>query len=172
VIERNVTLSTGVVLNIMPVSPWLMQSIFEDADKIKPKVPVVRIEADQRDEENPNDPVYLEQLKDWDKARTARVQDTVIAWGTMVGSLPQGFPPVDDPGWQEMARFTGHAIEDSRIARYVTWVKWVAGPEIADSAEIMKAVQLAAGVPEAQVAAAAELFRNRVQGSADSGGKS
>lgn len=166
--ETQVKLSTGVVLRVSAVSPFLLQAVVAAIDKNKPRVPVIHIAEDQRDEENPNDPAYLDALEAWDQARNVKLQEAMIAMGTSLVERPGGVPDIADQGWRKLLTFVGLPQPADEVEAYVKWVMYVAGPAVEDSAEIVKAVQLAAGIPEVKVAAAAEMFRRRVSGDTDS----
>ena len=168
---KEVVLSTGVGLTVKPVSKFLLQRLLTDMDKARPKMPLVYIKEDDRKEENPNDPAYIEALREWQADRGLKIHDAMIALGTEpVAPLP--IEGCDDPNWQEAVRFTGVQFDDTKLGRYVAWVKYVAGPSDEDTALLIAAVQSAAGVPEAEVAKATDLFRSGVSGSPDTGGPS
>lgn len=165
--DRTVKLSTGVVLRVSAVSPFLLQAVVTAIDKNKPRVPVIFIPADDRSEENPNDPAYLEALEAWEGERNVKLHDAMIALGTTLAERPDSVPAIESPDWCATLTFLGLPLPASEIERYVKWVMYVAAPAVEDSAEIVKAVQIAAGIPEVKVAEAAALFRRRMSGGAD-----
>src|SRR5574343_382689 len=94
-----VTLSTGVVRRIKPVSPFLLQTITAAQEKTKPKVPVWHNTEDDRDEQNPNDPAYMEAVKAWNVELGDRVYSALIAYGTEADTVPDAVPKAESDDW-------------------------------------------------------------------------
>jgi hypothetical protein len=92
-----VTLSTGVVVELTPVSSSLVE---EMKSSIKmPPVPVVWIEAKEREEENPNDPRYIDAVQDVERRRADAIFDALCTFGV---ELVDGLP--DDDLWIKKLR--------------------------------------------------------------------
>ena len=86
--EDEFTLSTGVVVRLKPVSSSLVE---EMKGSIKmPPVPKVWIEAKEREEENPNDPRYIEQVEEVNSKRSDAIFDALCMFGVeLVDGLPE-----------------------------------------------------------------------------------
>jgi len=93
-----VTLSTGVVVRLKPVSSSLVEEM-KAAIKMPP-VPVVWIEEKEREEENPNDPRYVEAVEEVQRRRAEAIFDALCIFGV---ELVDGLP--EDAGWLKKLRF-------------------------------------------------------------------
>lgn len=93
-----VTLSTGVVVRLKPVSSSLVEEM-KGAIKMPP-VPVVYIEAKEREEENPNDPRYIDEVEDVNRRRADAIFDALCTFGV---ELVDGLP--EDTMWIKKLRF-------------------------------------------------------------------
>ena len=93
-----VTLSTGVVVQLHPVSSSLVEEM-KAAIKMPP-VPVVWIEAKEREEENPNDPRYIEACEEVQRKRADAIFDALCTFGV---ELVDGLP--EDDTWIKKLRF-------------------------------------------------------------------
>ena len=83
-----VTLSTGVVVRLSPVSSSLVEEM--KAVIKMPPVPVVWIEAKEREEENPNDPKYIEDVEEVNRRRADAIFDALCIFGVeLVDGLPE-----------------------------------------------------------------------------------
>ena len=83
-----VTLSTGVRVRLSPVS----SSLVEDMKLVikLPPVPVVWIESKEREEENPNDPRYIEAMNEAQVLRSDAIFDALCTFGVeLVDGLPE-----------------------------------------------------------------------------------
>lgn len=83
-----VTLSTGVRVRLHPVS----SSLIEDLKSVIPfpEVPVVHIEEKDRDEENPNDPVYLAKVDETNRKRGEAALAGLLEFGVeLLDGLPE-----------------------------------------------------------------------------------
>jgi len=86
--DKIITLSTGVRVRLHTVSSTLTEDLRLAIPM--PKVPVVWIEAKEREEENPNDPDYIEKCKEVDIGRGRAVIDALITFGVeLVDDLPE-----------------------------------------------------------------------------------
>lgn len=92
-----VTLSTGVVVRLHPVSSSLveeMKSAYE-----MPSVPVVFIPEKEREEENPNDPKYIDEVERVQSKRADAILDALVTFGV---ELVDGLP--EDDSWLKRLR--------------------------------------------------------------------
>jgi hypothetical protein len=87
-----VTLSTGVVVRLSPVSSSLVEEM--KAAIPMPAVPVVYIEEKEREEENPNDPRYMAAVEEVHTERADAMFDALVMFGV---ELPDGLP--EDDTW-------------------------------------------------------------------------
>jgi hypothetical protein len=90
--ESIVTLSTGVRVRLKAVSSTLVEEI--KAAVPMPEVPKVWIADKEREEENPNDPRYVEAVERAMMARADATLDALILFGV---ELLDGLP--EDDGW-------------------------------------------------------------------------
>jgi hypothetical protein len=92
-----ITLSTGVRVRLNPVS----SSLVEDMKNVikMPPVPVVWIEAKEREEENPNDPAYIDAVREVESKRASAVLDALCMFGV---ELEEGLP--EDTVWIKKLR--------------------------------------------------------------------
>jgi hypothetical protein len=150
-----VTLSTGVVLRVRPVP----QSLFADLVARYPAPdPPVTFDPDKgREEENPDDPTYLKRVQETNAQVAKAMSDAVILLGTTVERVPKGIPGQETTEWADELRLLGYELKGPR-ARYLAWVKFVAGPTLADYQTIWKAVGRLTGVTEQDTQAAVRRF--------------
>jgi hypothetical protein len=90
--EMVLTLTTGVRVRLHAVSSSLVEDMRMAIPE--PPVPVVWIEAKEREEENPNDPRYLEAIAQMQRERATAVLDGLIMFGV---ELMDGLP--EDDSW-------------------------------------------------------------------------
>lgn len=154
-----VTLSTGVVLRIKPVSPFLLQTIKSAQEKAKPRVPVWHNTEDDRDEENPSDPAYLEAVRAWNSELGDKVYSALIAYGTETDAIPDGLPGPNDDSWMEGLQAIEIPVPSTGRGRYIAWVKYIAAVTGEDTANVNLACLRALGLAEEDVAKAAASFR-------------
>lgn len=152
---------TGVKFRIVKVPPMILQEIGKQAMKGKPKIPVVYLEDKDREEENPNDPDYLNALEAWEAETAIRGVDLAIMYGTEVETIPEGIPSVKDDSWIEVVNILDIEVPKNGKGRYLYWVKFCAAPD--DLENIVTAVSRVIGVTEQDVADSAELFRGKTK---------
>jgi len=92
-----VTLSTGVVVRLSPVSSSLVEEL--KAAVPMPAVPVVFIAEKEREEENPNDPRYIEAVEEANRKRADAIFDALCIFGV---ELVDGLP--EDDAWLKKLR--------------------------------------------------------------------
>jgi hypothetical protein len=165
-----VTLSTGVVLRIKPVSPFLLQTIKSAQEKAKPRVPVWHNTEDDRDEENPSDPAYLEAVRAWNSELGDKVYSALIAYGTEPETVPDAVPKAESDDWSEGLQAIEVSVPAKGRGRYIAWVKYIAAITGEDTAAINLACLRAMGLAEEDVAKAAASFRGEQGRPANIGG--
>jgi hypothetical protein len=151
-------LSTGVKLRILKVAPVLLSDIVGEQMKFRPKPPVNYIESLGREEENPDDPDYIEALNNWNAMILLDINNAYVLKGTEVISKPKKFPGPDDPDFLDEMRILGRPVETNR-QKYLVWIKYVAAPTEEDTAAIVREVGRLTGVSEAEVEEAIEGFQ-------------
>lgn len=160
----------GVKLHLQKVNAFL---IAEAVGKVKfPDVPVVHIEEDDRDEENPNDPVYIAKLQDANVLRNSTSYNVSIAMGTYCerGWVPDGIDYVDGTKWPELMEYAGVDVPDKRLARYVAWVKYYVLVDHDELNELVTAILTYGGIlQEKEVQEAIETFPDTTERSSDNG---
>lgn len=96
--EQIITLSTGVCVRLHPVSSSLVEEM--KAAVPMPPVPVVYIEAKDREEENPNDPRYIDAVEEVNRKRGDAILDALLIFGV---ELLDGLP--EDNTWLKKLRY-------------------------------------------------------------------
>jgi len=142
-----VTLIHGVTATLHAVAPSLIQDVqlrIED-----PKVPVVYIEAKERDEENPNDPSYLAAMDRAAQERNAAVMDALIMMGV---ELPEGFEV--PPKWVKRLKILGFDFDEDDPDEVEFVFK-----KYHTSTSVIATLSVMSGIREEDVAAFRELFR-------------
>lgn len=152
-----IELSTGVVLKSKPVS----RNIFADilSEHVAPRIPSVYNSEKGREEDNPLDPDYLNDLRRYNTQLARAMSDALIVLGTEFESKPESLPSYDDETWLEEVSLLRVYKTNSRKGRYLAWVKTVAISTDDDFAAISNSVKRAMGVPEGDVSDAAKRFR-------------
>ena len=158
----SLTLSNGIVLRLKPVPPYLVRQATMNVER--PKVPTVFIPDKERDEENPNDPAYIDALLEYTQDTADAANNAVILAGTEIESVPEGlFWPQDD-GWLEVLEFLGVEVErESKLGRYLDWMRFYALSTKSDLSAIWRAQRDRIGLTEEEVGAAAASFPNRAE---------
>jgi hypothetical protein len=150
--------SNGIVFKLKRVSRML---VVDAGRKIAlPKVPRVFIEAKGRDEENPNDPDYINALREAQYLRGMTAVGIVLAFGTEVFTKPESVVAVDEDSWRDDLTELGMEVPDKGKARYVSWLKYYALNDDDFNALTEAAFRYSGMVSEEDVKKAAEQFRN------------
>lgn len=164
--KRTITLSTGVVLRLKPVSP---ETIGGAARHIpRPQVPRVMIPEKEREEENPDDPAYRAALQQWGIDSTSAGFRVALILGTEVVSVPDDLPGVDDDRWLDDLLEAAQTIGwDRQIdvstpsARKLAWLENVAMGSEDDQFLLSRIVTESAMLTEGEVQRMLEAFRDR-----------
>lgn len=86
--DAEVVLSTGIRVKLCPVSSSLVEELKSSVKM--PDVPTVYIEAKDREEENPNDPRYIEAVNEANRERADAVFDALVLFGVeLLDGLPE-----------------------------------------------------------------------------------
>lgn len=158
--DNIITLSTGVVLRIKPVSSMIFTELSKRHPQ--PKVPMWFNKENDRNEPNPNNPDYVEDMRNWQMNVGIGVVDIMIIMGTQFVSVTGDAPRLDDEEWIDNLVFTGMNIDrDNRRARYLAYIKYVAAVSDEDMEKLMQRVSGQSGVSEADVDSAVSQFRDK-----------
>lgn len=150
--DRLITLSTGVVLKGRQVNPLVLTRLM--GNNPKPRPPRHFIPVMGREMENPDDPDYIEAVKQWKVENSDALARAMILLGTQLHSLPEGFPGPDDPSWTNEYGLLGFEIRDDEKWRYLNWVQFKAIANEGDVRAIIQVVGRLSGVREADVKSA------------------
>jgi hypothetical protein len=161
-----ITLSNGIVLKLKSVPPFLARQAVISLQR--PKPPRVFLEDKGREEENPNDPVYLDELRLYE-ARSIEVGvNVMLLTGTEVQEIPNGCYGPEDDGWLENLEALDVVVEREKPrARYLAWLRYYALQSTLDITRVTAALGRRVGLSEEEVAASADSFRNRAARRAD-----
>lgn len=161
------TVSTGVVFRLKQPSTWALTNVQQQLMREEPKVPMVFIESKGREEPNEADPAYIAALRRHASRISERLYEVVIATGTEVDSVPDGFPTFDQDSWRDTLLGVGVELSDDPRRRYVEWVKYWAATGELDWLQLYTPLLRKVGTSEADVAEATEAFRGVPERGAD-----
>lgn len=167
-------LVNGIVLQCKPVPPLLLNAVM--AEFPDPEPPTVYLEEQGRNEPNPNDPAYRQALLDAGEARDLAVNNVVLATGTSIISIPEGYYKPEDEEWvagiEFAARMAGKEIkvepaEGDPTTRYLQWLRWYACESGMDIALIQSLPYHLAGIREGEIDEVLDSFRGVPERGAD-----
>jgi hypothetical protein len=118
------TTSKGLVLKLQKVNNQI--AVDTEMRFPKPKPPMVYIKDDDRYEENPNDPTYLDNLTSWRNSMYENNYNLFLGLGVVreFNDLPEGMIPLDSDDWAEDAAVLGLTVPTSRMGRMVAWLRY------------------------------------------------
>lgn len=163
--EEKIVLSNGIVLRLRPVSSTAVQRAVEQIPL--PSVPTTWIEDKQRDEQNPNDPDYLDALEQAHTARLNAVFTMLQVMGTAFESAPDEMCGPDDDAWIELLEAAGLSVdrEWNKAQRYRHWLEEYALDHPSDRSKISALHFAYSGINEGEVAKAIAFLGSRGMGS-------
>lgn len=142
-----IRLSTGVVLRGRCAPPLVLMQVLSAFPR--PTPPMVFIEAMGRSVENPDNPDYLDRLKDWKNEQSSIMLTALIATGTELVQKPKGMPGPEDKEWLDEYSLLGLPMHrENKAWRYLCWVQFKAATAAEDTQKIMEVVGRLSGVPE------------------------
>ncbi|GAF79299.1 unnamed protein product [marine sediment metagenome] len=156
--EDIVTLSSGVRLKIRAVPRNFIFAVTAKFEK--PKVPRYMNEQKGKEEENPNDPNYLDATEKYLLNLADASNNVVLLRGTEIVGIPDDVPGPDSKQWKEEMTVLEMSMIDNKRARYLAWVKGIAAPLESDINGLFTEIGRLTGVSEEDVAQAAERFRS------------
>jgi len=154
-----VTLSTGVRLRAVRLPSILLADIVAKHNPTRPTPPRVMVVSKGREEENPDDPRYLEAMSGWQAGLIAMVNNAFLVMGTSIEFIPEGFERPEDPMWFNKISALGMGLGGDSDSRYLAWVKYIAGPDNEDVQKLIGEVGRLSGVSEGDVQTAVDQFR-------------
>lgn len=146
---RTIVLSTKVILQGRQVNPLVLTRLMSKTPR--PHPPKVFMKVMGREMENPDDPEYIDALKQWKVESSDSLATAMILLGTSLESKPDDMPGPDDEAWQFEYRLLGFDIVDNAQWRYLNWVRFKAIADEYDVQQIIKTVGALSGVREADV---------------------
>jgi hypothetical protein len=163
-----VTLSSGVVLKIKPVSPLLLLRLASRYEE--PQVPMAMDDTMGRETPNPLDPDYLAAKKAYDLRLTQAMVDGFVMYGTELESAPEEIGTPDEDRWVNMLKAVGEETDpENEFWRYMTWIETQAIKSDDDMKSLIEEVGRMSGVSERDVNAAADNFRGSKEQPKDPG---
>jgi hypothetical protein len=160
------TTTRGVVLKLSPVSDMISYRLA--SQRTPPKPPTVFIEAKDREEENPNDPDYLAELRRYNQDMGMLGVDVALALGVEIVRIPEGLARPDDEEWREALAFIGLESAAQGKARIIDWLKYYGTSSFAELDKIAGAIgKLSGVVDEVEVAAIEDTFRDNSERNTD-----
>lgn len=162
--------ATGVRLKLKRVS----QMIVADAKRRlpEPRVPKWINPDKEREEENPNDPAYVEALYNYRYDTSMLALRVYLIMGTEpILPLPSGMVPAESTEWSDaiMAADDGVEIPESGPRRYFCWLKYYALPDDEVMQVMTKIIRLSGKTLEEDVRRAQESFRGNPTGDTTNG---
>lgn len=153
------TTSNGVKLRIKQVPPGVLLEVLHEINRDKPKPPKVYIQRLEKEMENPDDPEYIERLRDFRIEQAQALTEAMLMLGSELISCPKNIPKPEEETWA--TDFSGLIqIPSSGRARYAAWLKCVVLETDTDMMAVTSGIARKSGVAEEDVAAAAEGFRS------------
>lgn len=120
------------------------------------------IEEKGREEENPNDPAYIDALAEYATAVTLAVSNVLLVLGTQLESVPEDMFRPEDSGFLELMQTLDFKVSaDNSSARYLAWLQFYALVTDEDITKTIAGARAASGLTDEEVSAAAESFRDR-----------
>ncbi len=161
-LPSELTLSNGIVLSLRPIPPGIIERAIARLEK--PKVPKITLKDKGVEEENPNDPEYLDAVAIRERKVIETSTDVMFLVGTVIKSIPDGLCGPDDDGWldAEMMGYLGVEAEmKTKYDRYLSWLHLYGLACQEDVLVVLSAVTKMAGLGEEDVQAAVSRFRSR-----------
>lgn len=134
-------------------------ALVEAQERLKePKVPTVYIKDDDRYDPNPNDPDYVDALRDYIYNRNVLIICTCVALGTDLLEVGLDTDKPTDTDWIDQLAVTGFEPPANKWAKYVSWVRLYA-LDAEEIVELINSVQRFNGFTrEADVETAVDTF--------------
>jgi hypothetical protein len=165
-------LSNGIVLTIKSIPPLLLQAVNNEFQL--PDAPKIYMEEKGREEENPHDPNYLKECQRITEQQDLAISDLILAIGTNVRSVPDGYFPPESDDWIETVEFANRISgkpltidRDDVTKRYLFWLRFYALETGGDVALAQGLPMQLAGIREGEVEDVIDSFRGIPEWRAD-----
>lgn len=167
-VEDRYTASNGLVLRLKKVPRLLL---VDAVNKLKaPKVPRWFNEDKGREEDNPQDPDYIQAVQDHKNEQGMMSITLMLATGTEPIDMPAGVEPAESDDWLDVLNELGMSLDfKNKRVRYTAWLKYHAlpGDEFND---VIQAVLRYSGITlQADVDQAQRSFRSETDGPGHNG---
>ncbi len=161
--EAIITMTTGVVLRVVPPKTRVIYNLYMQNPEPKPPVVSEEMGGKIREFENPDDPDYQAALS----AHRTKVYESyvkiIILTSTSIISYPEGMKSFDeDDDWQDELEAIGLPVKEftNRKERYLEWFFYRVAPTHEDIFLIQNTSEGLVAVSGDSVSAAEETFRN------------
>lgn len=155
-----VTTSVGAVLRAKRLPDLLVQQIWARfPEPVPPTVEVTGAGGKKWREANPDDPAHRRAQQERTLAIGEAMLKMVLLRGVEIVQLPEGLPPFEeDTEWREDLEYLGAELPTSLAGQKVEWMRYRIVVTNEDLTALQEACNKLAGVTEADVAAAMEIF--------------
>lgn len=153
------TLSTGVVCRVQPIPLDVWLDTLSRIEAKRPKVPVHFYKDRGVEAENPNHPDYIDRVKSFENLQAQALIYAMVNYGVEVVETPKKFSKAEDNDWFDRYLALDENAEKYRDNAHWRKLKWFlreAAPLPSDTELIMKEIKRLMGVPEEDVADAAQ----------------
>lgn len=158
VIPSEITLSNGIVLNIKPCPPMLLNSVISAVPI--PPIPTFFNDDKGREEENPNHPSYIQALQDRNLLISKATSDLLMFACTSIKDIPEGCVGPEDDSWLPLAKMAMIDFDPSdKVERYLAWMRVYAIATVDDMTRTQTLPIQLSGLGEAEVDEVIESFR-------------
>jgi len=172
--EELLRLSSGAVVRPLQLPELLLRDLY-DRDP-RPQPPIVHIEDKESgkswNEENPDDPKYLQELQEWSGRMAEAVLNIILLRGLELVSLPEEAVPFEDESWVEELELFGQRVPERGPIRKLMWLKSQVVLSSDDLDRCQEACLARSGVTEEAVQRAMDRFQREISrepGSEDTG---
>ena len=163
--DARVTLTNGIMIQTKPLSQDAIRRTIGVVPK--PKIPIVFIESRDREEENPNDPEYLDALEKYNTEILTRVYKTMLVLGTHCHTVPSNEYLPESDEWIQLLAVAGvEAKFENQFERYHEWLTLYACTSQFDYNHLTSVLYRRVGVMEKEVIDAIEFFQRIENGRA------
>jgi hypothetical protein len=150
----------GLKVQLVHVSQFVVMAA---GNRVKmPEVPTFINPDNEREEENPLDPAYVEALAKATQDNAMSVLGALIVFGTKIIVEPPDLMPFDSDDWPILLEeLLGEKVPENPYMRRLTWMKYIALNDLDAFQNLLTAITaFNKRVPEEAVQAAADAFRS------------
>jgi len=145
-----ITLSSGVVLRLKKINVLRINAV---VDQFKyPDIPETWDSNKERPIKNPDSPEYKQMCAEIDAQRIWALLDAIAVLGTEIESVPKEVPLLESDEWIDELKVLKIGVDaESKLARYMAWIKFVAILDRTDLNRIAEQFGVQMGISEAGV---------------------